>query len=508
MIALYSKAKPLACPSPFNLADYVLTAGIHSPDKTAINIIGRTQETSMSYKELRGSILSTATGLLESNLKAGDKIALRLGNTIDFPIVFLAAIAVGICPVPLSSQLTARELGPMLARLNPKAICCDPQLTLPDKTSCTIISLSALTEFRKCSEASMVLGGPNRLAYMVFTSGTSGTPKAVMHAHRAVWARRMMIKDWYDLGSSDRMLHAGAFNWTYTLGTGLLDPWSVGATSLIPAAGTEISDIAALIAEHKATIFAAAPGVYRKILAAPKLPDMAHLRHGLSAGEKLAESIIEAWTTRTKTSIYEAFGMSECSTFVSGSPNAPAKRGTLGRPQDGRTLAILEPTDKTVVAHGEIGLIAIDEKDDGLMLGYYEDEASTAEKRHDTWFLTGDLGAMAADGSITYHGRNDDVMTAGGYRISPSEVEAAFQSLTAISSLAVTQVEIKPDVFVIAAFYVSDEDISETLLHQVAKQNLAHYKQPRLYVRCDALPTGPNGKLMRRALTLPEGDRT
>ena len=76
---------------------------------------------------------------------------------------------------------------------------------------------------RNLPGATYQMGDKDRLAYLVFTSGTSGRPKAVMHAHRAVWARQMMINDWYDLRENDRLLHAGAFNWTYTLGTGLLD---------------------------------------------------------------------------------------------------------------------------------------------------------------------------------------------------------------------------------------------------------------------------------------------
>ena len=81
------------------------------------------------------------------------------------------------------------------------------------------------------------MGDPDRLGYIIYTSGTSGRPSAVMHAHRAIWARQMMVRGWYDLKPEDRVMHAGAFNWTYTLGTGLMDPWTAGATALIPAAG-------------------------------------------------------------------------------------------------------------------------------------------------------------------------------------------------------------------------------------------------------------------------------
>ena len=134
------------------------------------------------------------------------------------------------------------------------------------------------------------MADPNRLGYMVFTSGTSGTPRAVMHAHRAVWARRMMWSDWYGLTPDDRMLHAGAFNWTYTLGTGLMDPWAIGATALIPAEGIAPIQLPLLLKRFDATIFAAAPGVYRQFLKSPVL-SMSRLRHGLSAGEKLPDGL-------------------------------------------------------------------------------------------------------------------------------------------------------------------------------------------------------------------------
>ena len=94
------------------------------------------------------------------------------------------------------------------------------------------------------------MGAPDRPGYIVFTSGSGGTPRAVVHAHRAVWARRMMWDGWYGLRTDDRVLHAGAFNWTYTLGTGLMDPWAIGATALVVAPGAPMS---LLMRRHDAT---------------------------------------------------------------------------------------------------------------------------------------------------------------------------------------------------------------------------------------------------------------
>lgn len=177
-----------------------------------------------------------------------------------------------------------------------------------------------------------VLGDPNRPAYIVFTSATSGQSRAVVHAHRAVWARRSMVAGWHGLQASDRLLHAGALNWTYTMGVGLMDPWLAGATALVPAEGLSPSQLPLLLKRHDATIFAAAPGVYRQILRTA-IPDLPKLRHALSAGEKLSEALRRSWNEATGTALHEAFGLSECSTFLSGAPARPAPPDTLGYAQ-------------------------------------------------------------------------------------------------------------------------------------------------------------------------------
>ena len=302
------------CPAPFNLAAHVLAQAPRLPDKIALAVLSPTRSDRWSYARLEDRVLRTASGLLAQGLWPGDRLLLRLGNRPDFPVAFLAAIAVGLVPVPTSAQLTAPEISRLAPEIAPKLILAHKGISLPDPLPCPVVTdLEALAGHDR---AAYQMGDPNRLAYLVYTSGTSGRPRAVAHAHRAIWARRMMHQGWYGLRESDRLLHAGAFNWTFTLGTGLLDPWSVGATALIPSEGTDPAALPLLLKRHDATIFAAAPGVYRPLLRSP-IPPMPKLRHGLSAGEKLPEPIREAWTSATGTTIHEALGMSECSTFIS-----------------------------------------------------------------------------------------------------------------------------------------------------------------------------------------------
>ncbi len=485
------------CPTPFNMAAHVLGRADIAADKVALAVLGPDAAENWTFGQLKQAVLGTATGLLQAGLTPGELVLMRLGNTVDFPIAYLACIAVGLVPVPTSSQLIESEVASLCQTLGPTAILHADGVAC-HQTDIPVIGLPALAAMRSLPAAAFQFGDPDRLAYVIFTSGTSGVPRAVCHAHRAIWARQMMFDGWYGLRPDDRLLHAGAFNWTYTLGTGMMDPWTAGATALIPQPGTPPETLPKLMRNHQASIFAAAPGVYRKFLTPQSQLLLPDLRHGLSAGEKLSDTIRTNWNNATQSEVYEAYGMSECSTFISGSPMHPAAPGSLGRPQQGRRVAIIGPDGP--VPRGQAGTIAIHKTDPGLMLGYLDAPQETARRFQDDWFMTGDLGVMAHDGQISYLGRADDMMNAGGYRVSPLEVETAVNSHPGIIQSAVTDIEVKPDVRVIMAFYTADTPVPRDILERHVSTRLAAYKRPRAFHHVADLPVGGNGKLQRRAL--------
>ena len=493
MISEFNQGPLPACPAPFNMAQYVLAQGASTPDKVALSVL---DDEDWTYDALRAAVLGTATGLLNAGAKPGERILMRLGNTVDFPLAYLGAIAAGLVPVPTASALTEREVAPMIKTLNPALILHDPSVACPEDAR--IVALSALRSMRNLPPAQWHMGDPERAGYIIYTSGTSGKPRAVVHAQRAIWARQMMFDGWYGLSAQDRVLHAGAFNWTYTLGTGLMDPWTVGATALIPSVGTKPTALPDLIARHEATIFAAAPGVYRQLLNQADVASMPSLRHGLSAGEKLPPATCARWEAATGTRIFEAYGMSECSTFISASPNNPTVPTVLGRPQNGRQIAVLDAGGP--VPLNTEGTIAVHRSDPGLMLGYLNAPDETAQKMQGMWFLTGDQGSMDVDNQITYLGRDDDMMNAGGFRVSPVEVESCLAQFEGINAVGTAEVAIKDDVTVIAAFYTAADPLDEDALRSYAEANLARYKQPRLYIHLPELPMGANGKLLRAKL--------
>ncbi|KKL94873.1 hypothetical protein LCGC14_1860350, partial [marine sediment metagenome] len=496
-LSIHDSGADRPCPAPFNLAAHVLRQAATRPDAVALEVVGGAADTVWTYAQLQAAVLGIATGLSRLGLSPGDRILMRLGNSIDFPLLYLGAMAADLVPIPTSPQLTTAEIGKLSDLVTPAIVAAAPGVALPER-DLPILTLDALRAMRDLPAMQPVLGDPNRPGYIVFSSGTSGAARAVAHAHRAIWARRDMVDGWYELSAEDRLLHAGAFNWTYTMGTGLMDPWSVGATALIPAEGLPADRLPALLAKHEVTLFAAAPGVFRQILKASELPALPHLRHGLSAGEKLPDITRDRWAQMTGTAIHEAYGMSECSTFVSGSPSSPAPFGTLGRPQPGRRVAVLGSDGP--VPRNTAGELAVSDRDPGLMLGYLNDPEATRARRRGEWFLTGDMASMDDSGALTYLGRDDDLMNAGGFRVSPLEVEDVLTGFPGVIEAAAAEISVKADASIIAAFYVAPDDLDADALAAHCAQSLARYKCPRSFIRLPVLPRGANGKLLRRQL--------
>ena len=239
-------------------------------------------------------------------------------------------------------------------------------------------------------------------AFMIYTSGTGSRPKGVVHAQRNAWGRRPMYRDWYGIGADDVMLHSGAFNWSYTLGVGLTDPWANGATTVLYNGPKDVHVWPKLIAAAGATLFASVPTLYRQIL---KYCDLGAgtVSAGFAAvsppARRFAGGPLAEWQGATGLAIYEAFGMSECSTFVSNRPDEPVRPGSPGKAADGaRASASLPATGPAEpLPAGEVGLLAIHRADPGLMLGYWHRPEEEAVAFRGDWFASGDLASIDPD---------------------------------------------------------------------------------------------------------------
>lgn len=498
-----------------NLARYCLTSAAPDPGKTALEVVGAggTSLETWSFANLTQAVLAVAGGLSAAGLKQGDRLLLRIGHSSDFPLLFFGAIAAGYVPIPTSSQLTRSEAGAILADSGARIVLHDGKTTLPeDFGGVMFLGPDAIAELKRTSPGRFAETKPDDPAFLIYTSGTSGKPKGVLHAQRAAAARRPMDRGWYGLQAEDRLLHAGAFNWTYTLGAGLMDPWANGATSIVYDGQRDPDVWPDLLAKSRATLFAAVPSLYRRILkygavTPESFPD---LRHGLTAGEALSVGLYRDWKDRTGRELYEALGMSEISTYLSSSLDVPVRPGSPGKPQAGRKVAILSEAGKggELAAIGETGLLAVHRDEPGLMLGYWNNPDETKAAFRGDWFLTGDRARADQDGYYWYEGRADDLMNAFGYRVAPEEVERVLAADPQVQEVAVTSVPARSGVSLITAFVVPSDPagFNADRLAEHAATNLAEYKRPKVYRVLDSLPRTASGKVRRAALRQRSGD--
>ncbi|MDS4027908.1 MAG: AMP-binding protein [Candidatus Contendobacter sp.] len=497
------------------MARYCLRAVARAmPDKVALIVVSDAHAPAeavecWTYAQLDNAVRRVAAGLRGLGLEPGARLMIRMGNTSDYALLFFGAIAAGCVPLPSSAQLTGEEADFLLADSGARMIAMSDELAITPPPGVRVLGPTEIalwwTQSAPLDYADTAADDP---AFLIYTSGTTGQPKGVLHAQRSAWGRRPMYQGWYGIHPDDVILHAGAFNWTYTLGVGLTDPWANGATTVLYNGPRDVAVWPLLMEKFQATLFAAVPGLYRQILKYNDLRafDLSSLRHGLTAGEALSAALLEQWRTTTGKELYEALGMSECSTYVSSSPSVPVRPGSPGKPQRGRCVVAL-PIEggEEPLPPGETGLLAVHRSDPGLMLGYWNRPDEEELVYRGEWFIGGDLVHFDADGYMTYHGRNDDVMNAMGYRVSPLEVEHCLSRHPAVAEVAVTELTVREGVTVIAAFVVPrDPDepggMDAAPLLAFAHEHLAAYKCPREIIFTDSLPRTVNGKVRRRDL--------
>ena len=482
-----------------------------------------------TYGELATRTSQFAQLLRKRGVLPGDRVLIRLPNSLDYPTAFLGAMKAGCIAVPTSTLLTVDEVlylakdsaanvmvmdHAMWEQLGPRITDApDAKLILLtgkgkhiDNPGVVAIDLKPAMDAITAWSAAHATRASDP-AYLVYTSGTTGFPKGVLHAHRALIGREPASEYWFNFDpiKVDRILHSGKFNWTYVLGSGLMDPLYRGKTVIVHEGKNDANTWTRLIAKHQATIFIGVPTVYRQIIQKTDATrdTVPSLRMCMSAGEHLSDDMLSQWRTRFGMEIFEAVGMSEFSYYLSQSIHRPIRAGSAGFPQPGHAIELLDPETLQPVPHGEEGMIAVPETDPGLFLRYWNQPEETAKYRHDGYFFTGDYAKIDEDGYLWFLGRKDDIIKSFGYRVSPYEVERVLKSHRAVADCACVGEEIEKGKLIVAAYVITQPGatVSAADLLQFGQQHLAAYKAPkRIYLATD-FPRTKNGKILRREIS-------
>lgn len=484
----------------------------------------------ITFAELALKTNLFAQVLRDLGIKVGDRVLIRLPNSLDYPIAFLGAMKMGAISVPTSTLLTAEEVAYLAKDSGAAVLVTDAaawsamqsqlegalgntpnlkhvlltQLTQAIAPSKLAVHDLELTMASVGAVEEMPITKAEDPAYLVYTSGTTGYPKGVLHAHRALLGRQPAAQYWFNYSEQvqDRIMHSGKFNWTYVLGTGLMDPLYLGKTVIVHEGKNDAQKWLDLIQKHQATIFIGVPTIYRQILqktttAKEQLPSM---RHYMSAGEHLSDEVLNQWRERFGLDIYEAVGMSEFSYYLSQSKFRPIRAGSAGFPQPGHDIQLLNPDTREPVATGEEGMICVTDTDPGLFLRYWNLDEETNKYKHDGYFFTGDYAKYDADGYIWFLGRKDDIIKSFGYRVSPYEIERVYKGHPDVADCAAIGEEIEKDKLLVVIYVILKPEVSVTpddLLY-FGKQHLAAYKSPKTVYLAKDFPRTKNGKILRK----------
>jgi acetyl-CoA synthetase len=471
---------------------------------------------SITYGELAQRSDRFSQLLRDLGVAVGDRVLVRLPNSIDYPTAFFGTLKRGAIAVPTSTLLTADEVRYLVEDSGAAAMVIDAagwdamraKLEGVGNLRHVIIAgaalAAALANVQRIEPAQR--SRANDPAYLVYTSGTTGYPKGVLHAHRSLIGRAPASTYWFDFDPAavDRIVHSGKFNWTYVLGSALMDPLYRGKTVIAHEGKNDAATWPRLIAKHGATIFIGVPTVYRQILQKTRFAkkDVPTLRHCMSAGEHLSDDVFVQWRERFGLEIYEAVGMSEFSYYLSQNKQRAIRPGSAGFAQPGHDVRLLDPDTLEEAPPGEEGMISIAAGDPGLFLEYWKQPAETARLKHDGWFFTGDYARRDEDGYLWFLGRRDDIIKSFGYRVSPYEVERVLKGHPAVADCACVG-EIAGEKTLVVAYVIVQPDAAVTAddLLRYGREHLASYKAPKAVYLARDFPRTANGKILRRNIT-------
>ena len=352
-------------------------------------------------------------------------------------------------------------------------------------------------------------------AIWLFTSGSTGEPKANVHAHRdfafntEVYAKRTVGYRKDDVTVSVPRLY-----FVYATGTNLMFPFAVGATVGLFSERPTPEALTRAIATYRPTVVTNVPTMLGKLLehdaAAPadaKL-DLSSVRFSLSAGEALPEALLTRWLARFKSEVYDGIGSAEMFHIYASNRPGDVKPGSLGKVVEGYELQVL-PEDApgpgaTPCAPGEIGVLWV--KGDSVSFGYWLDRDKSFRTFHGHWCRTGDLFRVDEEGYLYFAGRADELLKVSGLWVSPLEVEECLCKHAAVSLAAVIGVEeaglLKPKAFVVLR---DGARVTEAELQEFVKARLAKHKYPRFVEFVADLPKNDRGKIDRKALRARAG---
>lgn len=505
----------------------------HDPAAVAYRIVAPdlTAE-AFTYGELKLQSERFAAALAALGVGRGDRVATLMGKSREFLIALMGIWRLGAVHVPLFTAFAPAAAALRLTGSAARVVVCDasqraklePGPDMPADAPWKIVTIGRQDGDTRALDFQQVLAaqqpglpaavlGPDSPLIQIYTSGTTGRPKGVVVPRRALAAFHAYAEFSLGLRAGDTYWCAADPGWAYGLYFGVLGSFTTGVSSILLKAAFDARLTYRVLEQYGVTNFAAAPTVYRSMLASDAQPGALRIRCASSAGEPLTPEV-NAWAVGTLgVPVHDHYGQTETGMLICNHHDprlaGPVKAASMGTAMPGWRAAVLAKEEDVPAAEGEVGRVAFDLAASPLAwFGGYENEPEKSAEKFTAdgrWYVTGDLGQVDEDGYFRFSSREDDVIIMAGYRIGPFEIESVLTMHPGVAECAVIAV---PDLVrgeVIEAYVVPRQDAVasdelERELQRWVKERYAAHAYPRKVHFARQLPKTPSGKVQRFVL--------
>lgn len=513
------RREDLLAPEKYNIVEEIEK---YANDKNKLALIIHQQDgeiKKITYAELIKRANKLANLFKQQGLTKGDILLVMVPRSVEAYITYIGALKAGLTIIPSSEMLRAKDIDFRIIHSKAKAIVAfEEEIAEFDEVKhLEGLKLFVIGEAHKpwipimkqlenqSDQFEDVETRESDVAFLAYTSGTTGNPKGAIHTHGWGYAHlRTTGSSWLGVQEGDIVWATAAPGWQKWIWSPFLATLGSGATAFVHTGRFDPEEYLKLLQENKINVLCCTPTEYRLMAKVNHLEkyDLSNLRSAVSAGEPLNREVINIFKNQFSIKVRDGYGQTESTLLVGTLIDMEPKSGSMGKPTPGNIVEVINDFGEPAKP-GEVGDIAVHSSTPALFKGYLNEPERTQMQFRGEWFITGDRAYKDEDGYFWFEGRGDDIIISSGYTIGPFEVEDALVKHPAVKECAVVA---SPDEIrgnIVKAYIVlrdSELKTSPTIVKELqnhVKEITAPYKYPRAIEFIDELPKTSSGKIRR-----------